>query len=226
MEDETVAIKGTKEGLLISLSSTEEWLTVTGNLAARLDERSEFFDGARITVDLGQRPVPRYELTGLKALLERRGLSLEFVMSDSETTLEAAQALDVRTGVSTEGTSSDALPISPEETGIPGVMFKRTLRSGRVVRSEGHVIVIGDVNPGAEIIAGGDVIVWGRLRGNVHAGVDGDEGATVCALEMKPNQLRIASYITTSPQDTKRHKTQPEMAFIHNQQIVVETWKH
>ena len=78
-------------------------------------------------------------------------------------------------------------------------MIRRTLRSGRTVRSQGHVVVFGDVNPGAEIIAAGDVIVWGRLRGNVHAGANGDESAFVCALDMTPTQLRIAGYISISP---------------------------
>jgi len=104
-----------------------------------------------------------------------------------------------------------------------GVLFKRTLRSGRTIHSEGHVVVIGDVNPGAEIIAGGDVIVWGRLRGVVHAGAQGDEGATVCALDMAPMQLRIAGYIATSPKEQRR-EPRPESARIRGNRIVVEAW--
>lgn len=223
MSDEIVAIKGINDGLLIALSPTEEWLMVTANLAARIDERADFFAGAHITVDLGERPVPKHELSGLKALLERRGLSLNLVMSDSATTIDAANALDLRTGSSTKQ-HNEALPISPEEEGMGGVLIKRTLRSGRTVHSQGHVVIYGDVNPGSEVIAVGDIIIWGKLRGNVHAGADGDESAIVCALDMMPNQLRIAGYITISPPD-KRRKAQPEMAFIRGSQIVVEAWK-
>ena len=103
-------------------------------------------------------------------------------------------------------------------------MIRRTVRSGRTVRSQGHVVIFGDVNPGAEIIANGDVIVWGRLRGNVHAGANGDESAFVCALDMIPTQLRIAGYISISPQD-KRHKPKPEMALIRDDRIIVEAWR-
>ena len=103
-------------------------------------------------------------------------------------------------------------------------MIRRTLRSGRTVRSQGHVVVFGDVNPGAEIIADGDVIIWGRLRGNVHAGASGDESAFVCALDMIPTQLRIAGYISISPSD-KRHKPKPEMALIRDSRIIVEAWR-
>lgn len=225
MTDDTVAIKGIKDGLLITLDANEEWLNVTSRLASRIDERADFFAGAHITVDLGERPVPKYDLSGLKALLERRGLTLNVVISDSNTTLESANSLDLRTGTSSENSSSSSeiQPINPEEEGAFGVMIRHTLRSGRTVHSQGHVVVYGDVNPGAEIIAAGDIIVWGKLRGNVHAGADGDEKAVVCALDMTPNQLRIAGYITTSPPD-KRRKPKPEEALIRDGQIVVQVW--
>jgi septum site-determining protein MinC len=227
MQEQTVAIKGIKEGLLIALSPTEDWTQITSDLAARIDAQSAFFAGARITVEVGERPIPKSELSTLKALLERRGLTLWAVLSDSETTIDAAQALDLKTSTAntipgrddTEGTE-----VNPEEDGVPGVMIRRTLRSGRTVHSAGHVVVMGDVNPGAEIIAVGDIIVWGKLRGNVHAGADGDESAVVCALDMTPTQLRIASYITISPPD-KRRKPRPEMASIRDEQIVVEGWQ-
>jgi septum site-determining protein MinC len=223
----TVTIKGVKDGLLISLSQTEEWQQVMKDLASRIDEKVAFFTGARITIDVGARPVPKHELTTLKALLERRNLSMYAVHSDSETTLNAAESIDLRTASSTPATprvaNDDIAPINPEEEGTPGVMIRRTLRSGRTIHSKGHVVVFGDVNPGAEIVATGDVIVWGRLRGNVHAGAQGDERAIVCALDMIPNQLRIARYIVTSPDD-KRRKPRPEMASIRDQQIVVESW--
>jgi septum site-determining protein MinC len=227
MQEQTVAIKGIKEGLLIALSPTEEWNQITSDLAARIDAQSAFFAGAKITVEVGERPLPKAELGTLKALLERRGLTLWAVLSDSETTIEAAEALDLKTSTAntipgrddTEGTE-----VNPEEDGLPGVMIRRTLRSGRTVHSAGHVVVMGDVNPGAEIIAAGDIIVWGKLRGNVHAGADGDESAVVCALDMTPTQLRIANFITISPPD-KRRKPRPEMASIRDEQIVVEGWQ-
>ncbi len=228
MQDHIVAIKGIKDGLLISLSPTEEWLAITSDLASRIDQQSAFFAGARITVDVGERPVPKHELGTLKALLERRGLTLWAVLSDSETTLDAAQALDLKTSTANPipgRESSEGTEVNPEEDGITGVMIKRTLRSGRTVHSQGHVVVFGDVNPGAEIIAVGDVIIWGKLRGNVHAGSDGDETAIVCALDMTPTQLRIAGYITTSPPDNRR-KPKPEIASVRNGQIVVEAWAY
>ncbi|MCB9453233.1 MAG: septum site-determining protein MinC [Anaerolineaceae bacterium] len=228
IQDQKVIIKGIRDGLLISLSPTDEWLVITAELATKIDQQAAFYAGAKVTVDVGERPVPKYELGTLKALLERRGLTLWSVLSDSETTIDSAQSLDLKTSTANPipgRESSEGSETNPEEMGTPGVLLKRTLRNGRVVRSSGHVIIYGDVNPGAEIIAGGDVIIWGRLRGMVHAGVDGDETAVVCALDMMPTQLRIAGHIVTSPPD-KRRKPRPEVAYVYNNQIVVDAWKY
>jgi len=78
------------------------------------------------------------------------------------------------------------------------------------------------VNPGAEITAGGDVVVWGRLRGMVHAGAEGNPEAVICALDLSPTQIRIAEKISIPPQD--KDEKQPEMAFIREDQVIAEPW--
>ncbi len=227
MRDQAVNIKGVKDGLLITLSPTEDWQTLTTDLAARLDQQSSFYTGARVTLDVGVRPVRRDELSSLRALLERRGVTLYAVTSGSSTTIDAATALDLRANLTAPtGTraESDGFPFSAEEDGTLGVMIRRTLRSGRTIHSQGHVVVFGDVNPGAEIVAVGDVLIWGRLRGNVHAGANGDESAVICALDMNPTQLRIAGYLSISPPG-KRHKPRPEIAAVRDNRIIVSDWE-
>src|SRR3954469_24943144 len=124
---QTIAIKGGKDGLLISLSETEEWQGVMSDLAARIDQQSSFFAGARITLDVGSRPVRKDELGSAKALLERRGLTLYAVLSESNTTIDSASALDLRANLITPP-SPDGGPASsnPEEDGTFGVMIRRT----------------------------------------------------------------------------------------------------
>jgi len=104
------------------------------------------------------------------------------------------------------------------------VLLHRTLRSGQSIQEPGHVLVIGDVNPGAEITAGGDVVVWGKLRGMVHAGALGNNEAVVCALELRPTQLRIGSHIAMSPEETASTGTRPETASVIDGQIVARPW--
>jgi septum site-determining protein MinC len=233
MHDGNVSIKGTKDGLLISLDSAEEWQLVINDLTARIDGSSAFFAGARITVDVGSRPIPKYALRTLKAALERRGLTLSNILSDSQTTVDSAVALDLRASFSGRGGSAPAseaaetaetLPIKSEEDVLTGVMIRKTLRSGRTIHSEGHVVVLGDVNPGAEVIAGGDVVIWGVLRGNVHAGAYGNESAVVCALDMMPTQLRIAGVLYEPPRGAKRTKSAPEIASVRSNQIIMDSW--
>lgn len=226
MQEELIAIKGVNDGLLIALSTTESWQAVTDQLAARIDEKADFFAGANIMVELGERPVPKYELSSLKALLERRGLKLSLVRSESDTTRKSAESLAVptdnqRAQEAVPQPRPETAPVNPEETGTAGVLFRRTLRSGRTIHSEGHVIVFGDVNPGAKVIARGDIVIWGKLRGYVHAGADGDASAIVCALEMSPSQLRIADRVVRSPAG-KRKRIMPEVALVRGNQIVVE----
>jgi septum site-determining protein MinC len=95
-----------------------------------------------------------------------------------------------------------------------------------VIHHPGHLVIIGDVNPGAEIKAGGSVIVWGRLRGVIQAGSAEAyrESAVVCALQLAPMQLRIGDHIARAPVDDNQHELVPEIASIQAGQIVAEPW--
>ena len=116
-----------------------------------------------------------------------------------------------------------AAPAQPKNGTANSLLLHETLRSGRSVYHEGHVIIIGDVNPGAEIIAGGHVIVWGKLRGLVHAGAHGDSSAAICALALNPTQLRIADQIAIAPGE-KRRRPLPEKVTLSDGQLVAEEW--
>jgi septum site-determining protein MinC len=243
----SLEIKGVRNGLLVHVRPDAEWVDVVRQLLTQIDRQSEFFKGARIALDVGDLSLRRQELGILQRMLSDRNVTLWAVLSTDATTVSTVRKLELQTNLvppeAAAGTQTGARPgptvaetllkidqddgapppINPEETGTPGVLLKRTLRSGRAIRDAGHVVVIGDVNPGAEIIAGGDVIVWGRLRGMVHAGAQGDETAMVCALDMMPVQLRIAGHIATSPKDQRR-SPRPEMAMVRDSRIVVEAW--
>ncbi len=100
-------------------------------------------------------------------------------------------------------------------------IINRTVRSGQRVEYDGDILIIGDVNPDAYVISSGNVIVMGALRGFVHAGANGDETAVVLALKLMPQQLRIANYLTRSPDDTEE-PDYPEKAYIEDGKIIIE----
>ena len=84
----------------------------------------------------------------------------------------------------------------------------------------GNVTILGDVNPGAEVVAEGDIFVFGTLRGTAHAGVGGDRSASVVALRLAPTQLRIADIISRAPDDSAL-PDQPEYAYISESRIMI-----
>jgi septum site-determining protein MinC len=102
------------------------------------------------------------------------------------------------------------------------VLVQRTIRSGQTLQYPGHIVILGDVNPGAEIIAGGNIIVMGSLRGIAHAGAEGSSDAVVAAFRLEPTQLRIANHITRAPDGEKFTPEYPEVARVRNEVVVIE----
>jgi septum site-determining protein MinC len=110
-------------------------------------------------------------------------------------------------------------PARPLAVGVSTLYHRGTLRGGQALHNLGNLVVIGDVNPGAELVASGDIVVFGALRGVAHAGAQGDRAARVIALELAPTQLRIATLIATSDAGVKPRG--PEHASIADERIVV-----
>lgn len=219
-------IKGVREGLLVTLGDGE-WPVMRGLLLETIDQQVDFFRGAKLYLDVGSQILHAVELGRLRDELSERGLSLWGVLSFSPTTEQTAQVLGMATRLSKPGVSpsyrAEASPKTSHQEGETAVLVRRTLRSGFRIQHDGHVVVIGDVNPGAEIVAGGTVVVWGRLRGNVQAGMNGDAMAIVCALDLSPTQLRIADHVGDI--QPRRGKHQPEMAHLQDGHVVVNAWQ-
>ncbi len=218
----SLTVKGIQNGLLITLPAGE-WSNVTNQLLETVAAQDDFFRGARLAIQMEDRALGAAELGSLRSALAEHEVTLWAIVSTSETTQSAAADLGLSRDLETRRSEDDDIPVDTQLPGEEAVLLQRTLRSGHSVRHPGHVIVIGDVNPGAEIIAGGHIVVWGRLRGVVHAGAAGDESAMVCALDLAPTQLRIAGHITVSP--SRRGKPKPERAFIRDDKLIAEPWQ-
>jgi septum site-determining protein MinC len=163
------------------------------------------------------------ELVDLRDQLSERGIFLWAVISESPTTESTAQLLGLATRIS-KPRPEETRQFSVDDLGEETALFlNRTLRSGTRIEFAGHVVVFGDVNPGAEIIAEGNVLIWGRLRGMVHAGSKGNKQAVICALDLSPTQLRIADEVAAAlkPQENPR----PEVARINKAgKLQAENW--
>ena len=117
--------------------------------------------------------------------------------------------------------------LSAEPENLPTLYIKRTIRSGQSISSDGNIVIIGDVNPGAEIIAKGDITVWGILAGIAHAGSDGNDFSRIRALKLNPVQIRIGKIFARRPDTVnlpfiqKSSEYTPEEAFTHNGSIII-----
>ncbi|MFN0252983.1 MAG: septum site-determining protein MinC [Kofleriaceae bacterium] len=96
------------------------------------------------------------------------------------------------------------------------------VRSGVILDHEGHLFIFGDVNPGAEVRATGNIVVLGRLRGTAHAGI-GQELGFILALRLEPQQLRVGRKVARSGEDFRA--VEPEIAFLTDDKIVVERYQ-
>ena len=114
-----------------------------------------------------------------------------------------------------------------ENEKLPTLYVQRTLRSGQSLKSEGNIVIIGDVNPGAEIIAKGDITVWGVLGGIAHAGSDGNNYSRIRALKLHAIQLRIGDVFARRPDTVnipyvqKTDSFVPEEARVNRKHIVI-----
>jgi septum site-determining protein MinC len=216
-----VQIKGLRDGLLVTLGEAA-WDVLHTSLLGQIDEKQEFFKGARLALDVGNQELRVSEMTDLRNELSERGIMLWAILSGSSITENTAQILGLATRLSKiRPDNPEPIHVTPAEDSA--LWIKRTVRSGIRLEYEGNVVVFGDVNPGAEVVAGGSVIVWGRLRGVVHAGAKGDAEAVVCALDLSPTQLRIAAEVATTPE--RRSQPYPEMARLKDGQLIAEPWQ-
>lgn len=215
MRIEHVALKGTREGLVLYLDPTAEFSSLMEELAQHLKKSAQFLQGASVSCYAGEKEMEEKQRTALDGLLKEHGLEISRWLTTEEIGLTAKSPV-VR--------EEEQMAQTWDEGIVEGscLFVDRTLRSGQKVEYSGHVIVLGDVNPGAEIFAGGNVFVLGALRGVAHAGAIGDRKATVSAISLMPTQLRIADLVTRPPEDTDEGRG-PEIARIKDDRLIVET---
>jgi septum site-determining protein MinC len=233
---ETVSIKGTREGLTVAFGEGD-LATILEQLAQHLAAQGAFFRGGTVALQVGERVLSAPDLQRVSELFAQHDMILRTVFTSQPLTEQAAMSLGLRLLQAPSPTDSAPSASSPRPAasaieqpavraleGTRGIMIRHRVRSGQVVRHTGHVVVIGDVNVGAVISAGGDIVIWGKLSGTVHAGNTGDSQAIVCALEFSPMQLRIAEHIALADESAAAQTTCPEMAFVQGNAIVVEPW--
>lgn len=205
-----VTFKGTPDGLRLIIPQGLDWEEVRCQLQQRLSAGERLWQtGAEVILEAGERLLDGQQLQVMEELLTAQQLRLIKVCTSRRQTAVAAAVA---------GHSVDQAAKTDTQSFTEPLYVQTTMRSGMQLVHPGTIVVIGDVNPGAELIADGDILVWGALRGLAHAGASGNGKALIFALKLRPTQLRIAERVARSP-DEAPVSPQPEVAYVRDSAI-------
>ena len=226
MQDEsrpTVELKGFRDGMRLIIDPEASMEEIEQAITQRMASLGDSLSGLTMNIDLGSRSLDDEELIHLKQLLnENYGLEVKQIIGDSQDEPKRTEEPKIAgvPALHSEERVYDQLSQLNEETRF----VRHTLRSGQIERAlEGNMVILGDVNPGAEVVAAGDIIVLGALRGVAHAGALGNTTSIIFALNLLPTQLRIGRFITRAPAEQLQHQ-RAEIARVLEDAIVVEEY--
>lgn len=233
---DVVEVKGWRNGLLILIPAEGDWNDVLAHVAARLEEGRgrSFWKGAQATLDMGGREIDDTRLSSFVDHLkvEYGIIPLAVVTTDASTRAAAEKLVmtvyEALPTVQMPGKEAAKAAGPPLPAGAVSALYlPTTVRSGQRIVHDGAIIVAGDVNAGAEVFAGADILVLGTLRGLAHAGYLGNESSRIFALNLRPPQLRIATRIARAPEEPAKGTASrgPEMARIDGGEIDVVPWR-
>ncbi|HHU62657.1 MAG TPA: septum site-determining protein MinC [Clostridiales bacterium] len=213
--DEYVTFKGSKNGLHIILNEKATFEEIVSRLEKKLNSAKNFFKGCSVTIQHGNRVLDEDQRLLLEdILINRNGITDVTFTADSSFITNDDTSSTVQYQPTAQGFNAIAEGASK--------FYRQTVRNGQKISFDGHVIIIGDVNPGGEISASGNIIVIGALRGIAHAGAKGDRNAVVVAFSLQPTQLRISDIIARSPDGDNTKPDWPEIAYIKDNALVIE----
>ncbi|SHE66103.1 septum site-determining protein MinC [Clostridium fallax] len=204
MYDDRIFIKGNKDGIvaLINMDKFKDFDEMLDNLLDRLSVGKQFYKGATMTVVTSLKLINERQMRRLKDVLFEEVMIKDCIFKDKE-----EKESKTFTGVY-EGRTK---------------FVRKTVRGGQCINYSGNVVIIGDVNPGAEVHAAGNIIVLGAIKGLVYAGINGNNKAIIAAFLLQPEVLQICDILTISPDDEEKPK-HPEVARLKDNSIIVEPY--
>ena len=213
INDNSVIFKGSKDGLIILLSPDIDFNNLKTILEKKVEDAKDFFKDAKTSIMFKGRDLTEeaeYQL--LQIITDKAQLNVSYIY-DEKSSMEPSKSMPA------DKFNDGRIQIDQTK------YYKGTIRSGQCLEFDGSIVVIGDVNPGGEIYAGGNIIILGSLKGIVHAGCKGYDKAFVAALAMNPMQLRICNIITRSPDNqayNTHSKTFPQIAYLYEGNVYIE----
>lgn len=172
-------------------------------IAEKFTESADFFKDAKVTLAFSGRELTEEQEEEILEIIDRcTKLRVMFIAAEESFTERTKDKKE-----------------SPDELMHVGQFFRGTLRSGQVLESETSIVIVGDVEQGAQIIAKGNVIVLGRLQGTIYAGAGSNASAIAAALYMEPVQIKIGEYKRKGRSRRADHSMRPKVAHVEGGMI-------
>lgn len=219
MNAQPVIIKSSKNGINLMLDDKLPFRELLEEIKGKFIDSERFFKNAQIAISFEGRALSQAEQFEIIETIQQHTSITVICILDHDDLMD--EVIRRRMGTYVE-----------EHSPQTGQFYKGTLRSGQQIESETSMIILGDVNPGAKVIAKGNIVILGALKGIAYAGASGDDTCFVAALEMNPVQIKIGDYMgraadkTESPKGFRRKAKEeppvPQIATVYEQQILIE----
>ena len=199
-----VSINLKKDEIIIKIDDNAEQEQIVEELTSKISELSKMYQEEKTPIRVTGKILKNSELQEIKEIITNKiDVKVNF---DTPTTLGLHSIV-----------RSYKKDVETSET----LFHKGSLRSGQRLEVEGSIVIIGDVNSGAEVIAGDNIIVIGKLRGLAHAGAKGNKEAIIATSTLDAVQLRISNIVREIDRDEEEAK---EYAYIYvkDDNIVIE----
>lgn len=210
MKKAPVVIKGNKSGIRIVLDDALPFPEILEEVEKKFKESSNFLGEAQVAVSFD----------GRKLTEEQEAILLECIKENSKLQVVCLIDEDKQREELFNQTLNEKLMAMNANS---GQFFKGNLRSGQVTEFETSVVILGDINVGAQVVSTGNVIVLGSLYGTVYAGAAGKENAFIVALKMNPMQIRISDVIARSSDEKQETPAEPQIAYLQDGAIYIDT---
>jgi septum site-determining protein MinC len=199
-----ITINQKKDEVIIKIKENAEYEDVIKQMKGKVAELEKLYKGENIPIYVTGKTLKNKEIEEIQNIIkEKIDVNVEF---DSPKVLGLH---GIRKTFEREIQSSETK------------FYRGSLRSGQRIESEGSYVILGDVNAGAEVIAGENIIVLGSLRGLAHAGAKGNMKAIIAAAEIDAPQVRIAN-IVKEREKTEEPERRKTYAYIEEKDIILE----
>jgi len=209
-----VILKSNPHGLIISLSPELPFDELIDAVGEKFRVSAEFFKNARLALTFRGRQLTREEENRLvDAIVENSKIQVLCIVDEEKESAEYYKKAVMNAQ-------------KKKEEG-DGFFYRGTLRSGQTLDSETSIVVLGDVNPGAQVTSKGNIVILGCCMGTIYAGAGGDAKCFAAALTMKPALVKIAGFAARSAivkkKDTGDYPVDPKMVYVKDDHLQVKS---